>query len=261
MTLEEDLLSALSITQADAIRNIIAGKPFAYFGVIKEVVGDGIVRVVPSVIEGEDGYFEVDCVLATIASQSFAVKVIPHAGDKVRVYSPMRYSNKMFLAENNSSLIAESSRGYSIFTGIAVLENQCQTVTHKNCITVDDGSIEAKLAYDRNNGKNNAVLKIEASGKLSYENPKASFSVSEDGSFSFDNGKATITIDDSGNVSINTAGKLTFKNKSGKNLYTILKGTFGILNKTLSTFGSPANHQVTPDQFSQQEADLDALME
>lgn len=261
MKYEKDLLASLTMTEADAMNNIIAGKPFSYFGVITEVTGNGVVKVVPSVIESEEGYFEVNCVLATIASQSVTVKIEPHVGDKVRVYSPQRYSNKMFLLENNSPLIAKNSRGYSLFTGIAVLENQYQVGMHKNYISIDNGKVETHLAYDKDNDTNNAVLKIDGKGKLTYSNPKATVTVSDDGSFTLENEKTTLTIDSSGKITLETDGKFSFKNASGKNLYTILKGTFQVLNQSLSTFGSPASHVVRPQQFALQEADLDALME
>jgi hypothetical protein len=258
MTLQEDLLASLSCTEADAIKNIIFRKPFIYYGVITKVEGEGIVKVVPSVIDREGDYFEIDCVLATIASQSVAVCIVPHVGDKVMVFSPMNYSNKMFLKENDGTLLAENSRGYSIFTGIAVLWNQVQKGTHLNLVDIDDGSISVKISYK--DDKYQAELTIDDKGKLVYKNPKASVTIADDGGFDFDNGKAKVTVDASGNVTINTEGKFTFKNKSGKNLYTILKGTFQVLNQSLKTFGSPASHQVVPSQFQTQEADLDALM-
>lgn len=313
MTFQEDILASLSVTEADAIKNIVSRKPFIYFGVITKVEGEGIVKVIPSVIDKEEDYFEIDCVLATVASQSVAVRIVPHVGDKVMVFSPMSYSNKMFLKENNGTLLAENSRGYSIFTGIAVLWNQVQKSTHLNWLDVDDGKITAHLAYDTENSTeeepiNNLLfsanetgsidvsskylkddevynvvfsvnsdgnisvkssykddeyqseLSIDDKGKLVYKNPKASVTIADDGSFDFDNGKAKVTIDASGNVTVDTEGKFTFKNKSGKNLYTILKGTFQVLNQSLKTFGSPASHQVVPSQFQTQEADLDELM-
>lgn len=228
MTTQEDLLSSLSVTETDAVKRIISRTPFTYFGVITKVVADGIVRVIPSVIGSEDEFFEVDCILASIASQSLAVKVIPQVGDKVRVYSPMNYSNKMFLKDNNGTLLAENSRGYSLFTGIAVLENQVQDGTHKNTIVLDGGKVSLNLAYDSENNKNNLQLTVGTDGEVTVKNPEA-----------------TVVIGSDGNISVNTSGKFVFKNEQ-TDLLTVLTELKNVLSQ-LKTVGSPSTQSVSPD--------------
>lgn len=231
MTTQEDLLGALSVTETDAIKRIISRTPFVYLGVISEVVSEGIVKVVPSVIGSEKEFFEVDCVLATIASQSLAIKVVPHVGDKVRVYSPMNYSNKMFLKSNDGTLLAENSRGYSVFTGIAVLENQFQNGTHLNIITIDDGKIEANLAYDSENNVNNLQLTVGADGEVTVKNPNA-----------------TVTIGADGNVTVSTSGKYVIKNED-TDLLTVFKELKGVLEQ-FKTVGSPSTQSTSPDTIT-----------
>ena len=58
------------------------------------------------------------------------------------------------------------------------------------------------------------------------------------------------------------ADKLSIKDSSGSNsLFTILKGMLDVLNNSLTTAGSPANHTVVPSQFQAQAQMLQQLME
>ena len=50
MGLKEDLQGALGVTIADAIRGMIDGKYILGYGIVEEVMADGIVMVSPSVI-------------------------------------------------------------------------------------------------------------------------------------------------------------------------------------------------------------------
>lgn len=228
MTFQEDILASLSVTEADAIKNIISRKPFIYYGVITKVEGEGIVKVVPSVIGREEDYFEIDCVLATVASQSVAVRIVPHVGDKVMVFSPMNYSNKMFLKKNNGTLLAKNSRGYSIFTGIAVLWNQVQKEDHHNYIVVDSGTVEVHLAYDEEEGANKAVVTIDSDGAFTYSNPNTTLSIGADG-----------------NISVTTAGKYSLSN-GDTDLLSVFTELINVL-KTFKTVGSPSTQSTSPD--------------
>ena len=81
MGLKEDLQGALGVTVADAIRGMIDGKYILGYGIIEEVMADGIVMVSPSVITKKSEYIAVPCVLGTIASDALSLNIIPKEKD------------------------------------------------------------------------------------------------------------------------------------------------------------------------------------
>ena len=108
MGLKEDLQGALGVTIADAIRGMIDGKYILGYGIVEEVMADGIVMVSPSVITKKSEYIAVPCVLGTIASDSLSLNIVPKEKDKVMVFYPRLYDHKMFTKESEGTIINAS---------------------------------------------------------------------------------------------------------------------------------------------------------
>ena len=164
------------------------------FGIVQDVVSDGIVDVAVAVSKTKQDMLCMTCVLANIASKAFTLNVKPHKGDRVLVVYPRMYDDKMFEytdSESDNLKLIENyeAKGYNLASGIAVLISQYREAGHKNVITIDEGNISAKLN-------------------------KVEVTTTSDGDITVDNGKATINIDKDGNVSVNAQGKYTIKNSS-----------------------------------------------
>ena len=72
---------------------------------------------------------------------------------------------------------------------------------------------------------------------------------------------SSVNIVSSGDVNIDCGGKFAVTNSSkGQSLFQILNNVLTILNSTLRTQGSPANHVVEPNQFTTDIQNLTALM-
>ena len=68
-------------------------------------------------------------------------------------------------------------------------------------------------------------------------------------------------MDKDGNVTIDAKSKKVSIKNTQANLFTILNSMLNILNTSLATAGSPANHTVVPNQFSTQAQQLGQLMQ
>jgi hypothetical protein len=115
------------------------------------------------------------CVLANTASTALTIDIIPHVGDRVLVVYPRLYNDKMFNVtdseDDNVKLTVDfSAQGYNLMSGIAILINQCKTSAHKNVITFEDGKVDIKLGYDKNQSKNMFNFSIDENGYFSYTN-------------------------------------------------------------------------------------------
>jgi hypothetical protein len=125
--------------------------------------------------------------------------------------------------------------------------------------TVTTVTIEDDGAYSIDNGK--STVSADKDGNITLSNAVTTVTIEDDGAYSIDNGKSTVSVDKNGNISIDAkSGKVTIKNSSA-NLFTILKGMLQILNSSLATAGSPANHTVVPGQCTAQDTQLGQLMQ
>ena len=227
MITTERLQETLSVSESDMINELIERRYIITYGTITDVVDDGLVSVLCSVAKDEQSVVTMVCVLGNIASSAFTLNVVPKKGDKVIVFCPNLFDAKMFDIEQEETIIDSSVHGYSPLYSIAFPFNQFREANHKNLITLADGTLTAKLAYDENAEKNKAEVTIDADGALTYKNENT-----------------TLTIDASGNVNINTKGKYVIKNDS-TDLKTVLSDLATQI-KNLQTYGSPATHTVMP---------------
>lgn len=256
------LNGASSANFMTAVQTMISRSCIVDFGVIQKADKKGIVEVAVSVADSSEDIKYITCVLANIASSSVTVNVKPNVGDKVIVLYPRRFDSKMFSTDNKDVIVNKNARGYNLFSGIALLCNQYKVNSHKNLITLEDGTVTIQLVYNEDDDKNKVIASINSDGELAYSsNENFNLNVNKDGSFelasnnvqittnsndevSIKNGKATVKIDSSGNVTVETSGKYKFKNNT-----TDLKSVIDGLAKeveNLITVGSPATQSTSP---------------
>lgn len=224
------------------IEAIIKHSCIVDFGIVEDVVADGIVNVAVAVSRTPQDMQCMTCVLANIASTSVTLKIVPHKGDRVLVLYPRIYNDKMFDVKadegDDTKLIVDmDAKGYNLMSGIAILINQYKESGHKNLITIDEGNVSAKLN-------------------------KVEITTTADGDITVDNGKATVSIDKNGNVSVDAQGKYTFKNSS-TDLFSVISDLNGIL-KGLKTAGGETAQTIDPTTVAQltnwENSELKALL-
>lgn len=274
------LNGASSANFMTAVQTMISRSCIVDFGVIQKADKKGIVEVAVSVADSSEDIKYITCVLANIASSSVTVNIKPNIGDKVIVLYPRRFDSKMFSTDNKDVIVNKNARGYNLFSGIALLCNQYKVNSHKNLITLEDGTVTIQLVYNEDDDKNKVITSINSDGELAYSsnenfnlnvnkdgelayssNDNFNLNVNKDGEFelvsnnvqittnsndevSITNGKATVKIDSSGNVTVETSGKYKFKNNT-----TDLKSVIDGLAKeveNLITIGSPATQSTSP---------------
>ena len=274
------LNGASSANFMTAVQTMISRSCIVDFGVIQKADKKGIVEVAVSVADSSEDIKYITCVLANTASSSVTVNIKPNVGDKVIVLYPRRFDSKMFSADNKDVIVNKNARGYNLFSGIALLCNQYKVNSHKNLITLEDGTVTIQLVYNEDDDKNKVIASINSDGEFAYSsnenfnlnvnkdgelayssNDNFNLNVNKDGEFelvsnnvqitansndevSITNGKATVKIDSSGNVTVETSGKYKFKNNT-----TDLKSVIDGLAKeveNLITVGSPATQSTSP---------------
>ena len=256
------LNGASSANFMTAVQTMISRSCIVDFGVIQKADKKGIVEVAVSVADSSEDIKYITCVLANIASSSVTVNVKPNVGDKVIVLYPRRFDSKMFSTDNKDVIVNKNARGYNLFSGIALLCNQYKVNSHKNLITLEDGTVTIQLVYNEDDDKNKVIASINSDGELAYSsNENFNLNVNKDGSFelasnnvqittnsndevSITNGKATVKIDSSGNVTVETSGKYKFKNNT-TDLKSVIDG-LAKEDENLITTGSPAKQSTSP---------------
>lgn len=255
------LLSGVAQTESDKLHRVIGNTFIVDYGIIKKVVADGIVQVEMLVTNNAESVTIINCVLASFASNSVTFNIKPEEGDKVIVLFPKSFSGDMFRAETEEVIISESSKGYSILGGIAILLNQYQKDLHKNIIDFSKGKLTLKLAYSKDDDKNFVEFTTDDKGNIVLKNDVTTITMDKDGAYEIDNGKAKISIDKNGNVVIDAMdGKLTLKNNKAS-LFDIMDSTLNTLNTTYKTQGSPYTHTTIPNQLSTEKTQLGQLMQ
>jgi hypothetical protein len=192
-----------------AVEAIIKRSCFIDYGIIQDVISDGVVDVSVAVSRTEQSMLCMTCVLANIASSAFTLNVKPHKGDRVLVVYPRLYNDDMFKVQDNEDKDSEltidfDAKGYNLSSGIAILINQYKESGHKNVITIDKDSVDVNIL----------------------------------------GGKTKMQIDSNGNVTVDTEGKYTFKN-GATSMYDVVDGLAKEV-ENLTTYGSPGSHSVTP---------------
>lgn len=226
----KDCLDFVSSVEAIVRRSCIID-----FGIVQNVVANGVVEVSVAVSDTPQNLYYMTCVLANIASSSVTVNVKPNVGDRVLVVYPRIYDENMFTVpdgdEKTEIIVNKQANGYNLMSGIAILLNQFKTASHKNIANFADGTMSLKLAYDKDNDENLIEINTTAQGDISIKNhesevtidkqgeititgKEASISLSKDGDVVITGKKASINMDKDGDITIDSGKKYTIKNSS-----------------------------------------------
>lgn len=202
------------------------------YGIVQDIPADGVVDVSVAVSDTPQNFFYMTCVLANIASSSVTISIKPKIGDRVLVVYPRIYDEDMFTVSDDDEkkkeiIVNSQAKGYNLLSGIAILLNQYKEASHKNIIKIDEGKLDIKLSYDKDQDKNMVELNTTADGDITIKNDKA-----------------TISVDKNGNVTIDTKGKYKFKNAS-TDIKSVIDGIATEL-ENLVTIGSPATQSTSP---------------
>lgn len=235
-------IEAAGQSLSDMLHRVIGNTFIVEYGIVKAVPAEGIVTVEMSVSDEAKNIIITDCVLASLASSSVAVRVKPNVDDKVIVLFPRKFHGDMFQPSKNEPILSEGGTGYNILGGIAVLLNQFQPSAFKNFIGLSDGSVMLKMAYSEDESKNLLTLQTNADGEFSFASNNVGISANKDSEITVTNGKATVKIDKDGNVTVDAQGKYTVKNGS-TDLKQVIDGLANEL-ENLTTEGS-ASAQAT----------------
>lgn len=154
------LMKAHTATFSNAVKAIIGRTCLIEFGIIKQVVATGVVKVAVSVAKSSSDVRILTCVLISPCSTSFAINFVPKENDKVLVFFPRRFNADMFSTNKNDIIIDENGEGFTPFTGLAVLYNQFRS-DYTNTLTVDNGNITVTTE--------NASVHIDTSGNITVD--------------------------------------------------------------------------------------------
>lgn len=147
------IAGAEGLDVVNIISSMIKNSCIIDYGIVQEVVADGVVNVSLAVANTAEDIKCFTCVLANIASDALTINIKPKVGDRVLIVYPKIYSDKMFtLAEEEEDkalvTVEAEAKGYNMLSGIAILINQYKEGSHKNYVTLDNGQLEAHMAYD-----------------------------------------------------------------------------------------------------------------
>ena len=199
---------------SSAIEAMIKRSCIIDYGIIQNVVADGVVDVSVAVSKTEQDMIGMTCVLANIASANFTLKIVPKKGDRVLVVYPRIFNDTMFKVEGDETkdtkiIVDKDAKGYNLASGIAVLLNQYKSSGHKNVVTIDEGG-----TFTFVNDK--ATVSLNSDGYISYEQTEDEnntlFSFSDSGFTIQDKaGNKIVSDTSSGSESITINGNLKVK--------------------------------------------------
>lgn len=171
------LMKAQTATFSNAVKAIIGRTCLIEFGIIKQVVATGVVKVAVSVAKESSDVRILTCVLVSPCSTSFAINFVPKENDKVLVFFPRRFNADMFSTNKNDIIIDENGEGFTPFTGLAVLYNQFRG-DYTNTLTVDNGNITVTTE--------NASVHIDTSGNVTVDAKKGKITLKNNDASLFD---------------------------------------------------------------------------
>ena len=223
----EDILQALSLDNASVLRSVLRNAFIVDMGIIKEIKEDSDMVTVEMCCASDTNDIHItNCYLANVSSSSIAVKITPNVNDKVIVFYPRRFSSEMFSLDKTEPVISEGVGCYSSTCGIAFLFNQFQE-GYKNYVSLDNGKVDIKLAYDEDNDKNLLTVTTDENGAVTLtSNTDNVISLDKDGNYEVknangkvnlnQNGAATVTSNTNNVISLDENGNYEVKNAKGR---------------------------------------------
>ena len=172
------LMQAQTATFSSAVKAIIGRTCLIEFGIIKQVIADGVVKVAVSVAKESSDVRILTCVLVSPCSTSFAINFVPKENDKVLVFFPRRFNADMFSTNQNDIIIDENGEGFTPFTGLAVLYNQFRS-DYKNTLTVNNAG-DIAITTD------NASVHIDKDGNVTVDAKKGKITLKNNDASLFD---------------------------------------------------------------------------
>ena len=221
------LNGASSANFMTAVQTMISRSCIVDFGVIQKADKKGIVEVAVSVADSSEDIKYITCVLANTASSSVTVNIKPNVGDKVIVLYPRRFDSKMFSTDNKDVIVNKNARGYNLFSGIALLCNQYKVNSHKNLITLEDGTVTIQLVYNEDDDKNKVIASINSDGELAYSsNENFNLNVNKDGELAY-------SSNENFNLNVNKDGELAYSSNDNFNLNVSKDGSFELVSNNV----------------------------
>ena len=221
------LNGASSANFMTAVQTMISRSCIVDFGVIQKADKKGIVEVAVSVADSSEDIKYITCVLANTASSSVTVNIKPNVGDKVIVLYPRRFDSKMFSTDNKDVIVNKNARGYNLFSGIALLCNQYKVNSHKNLITLEDGTVTIQLVYNEDDDKNKVIASINSDGEFAYSsNENFNLNVNKDGEFAY-------SSNENFNLNVNKDGELAYSSNDNFNLNVSKDGSFELVSNNV----------------------------
>ena len=221
------LNGASSANFMTAVQTMISRSCIVDFGVIQKADKKGIVEVAVSVADSSEDIKYITCVLANTASSSVTVNIKPNVGDKVIVLYPRRFDSKMFSADNKDVIVNKNARGYNLFSGIALLCNQYKVNSHKNLITLEDGTVTIQLVYNEDDDKNKVIASINSDGEFAYSsNENFNLNINKDGELAY-------SSNENFNLNVNKDGELAYSSNDNFNLNVSKDGSFELASNNV----------------------------
>ena len=221
------LNGASSANFMTAVQTMISRSCIVDFGVIQKADKKGIVEVAVSVADSSEDIKYITCVLANTASSSVTVNIKPNVGDKVIVLYPRRFDSKMFSTDNKDVIVNKNARGYNLFSGIALLCNQYKVNSHKNLITLEDGTATIQLVYNEDDDKNKVIASINSDGEFAYSsNENFNLNVNKDGELAY-------SSNENFNLNVNKDGELAYSSNDNFNLNVNKDGEFELVSNNV----------------------------
>ena len=221
------LNGASSANFMTAVQTMISRSCIVDFGVIQKADKKGIVEVAVSVADSSEDIKYITCVLANTASSSVTVNIKPNVGDKVIVLYPRRFDSKMFSTDNKDVIVNKNARGYNLFSGIALLCNQYKVNSHKNLITLEDGTVTIQLVYNEDDDKNKVIASINSDGEFAYSsNENFNLNVNKDGELAY-------SSNDNFNLNVNKDGELAYSSNDNFSLNVSKDGSFELASNNV----------------------------